>query len=167
MACGGFVFLASLAVFAALKATIGIRVKPDQELDGLDIHEHGVFGYPDLVATDYQNGNGHGSSRAGEKVEAPPREKVSRHRPGALPAGAFSRPPLAGRVLYAGTRANLKGTEGSLEAPITQATAHNNTIVAVFPDRVEIRSGWQSQNVESFNLRRSPSSRRRASSTRR
>ncbi len=37
--------------------------------------------------------------------------------------------------------------------PITQATAHNNTIVAVFPDRVEIRSGWRSQNVESFNLR--------------
>jgi len=60
---GGFVFLASLAVFAALKATIGIRVKPDQELDGLDIHEHGVFGYPDLVATDHQNGNGNGSSR--------------------------------------------------------------------------------------------------------
>ncbi len=58
VACGGFVFLASLAVFGALKATIGIRVKPDQELDGLDIHEHGVFGYPDLVATDYQNGNG-------------------------------------------------------------------------------------------------------------
>ena len=51
-------FLASLAVFATLKATIGIRVKPEQELDGLDIHEHGVFGYPDLVATDYQNGNG-------------------------------------------------------------------------------------------------------------
>lgn len=40
-----------------------------------------------------------------------------------------------------------------MEAPITQATAHNNTIVAVFPDRVEIRSGWQSQNVESFSLR--------------
>src|ERR671912_2929231 len=58
VAAGGFVFLASLAVFATLKATIGIRVKPEQELDGLDIHEHGVFGYPDLVATDYQNGNG-------------------------------------------------------------------------------------------------------------
>lgn len=40
-----------------------------------------------------------------------------------------------------------------MEAPITQATAHNNTIVVVFPDRVEIRRGWQSQNVESFNLR--------------
>jgi ammonium transporter, Amt family len=68
IACGGFVFLSSLAVFAALKATIGIRVKPDQELDGLDIHEHGVYGYPDLVATDYQNGNG-GSSRISDPVE--------------------------------------------------------------------------------------------------
>ena len=58
VAAGGFVFVSSLAVFAILKATIGIRVKPDQELDGLDIHEHGVYGYPDLVATDHQNGNG-------------------------------------------------------------------------------------------------------------
>ena len=57
VAAGSFVFLSSLAVFATLKATIGIRVKPDQELDGLDIHEHGVYGYPDLVATD-PNGNG-------------------------------------------------------------------------------------------------------------
>ena len=40
-----------------------------------------------------------------------------------------------------------------MEAPITQATAQQNTIVVVFPDRVEIRSGWQSQNVESFDLR--------------
>lgn len=40
-----------------------------------------------------------------------------------------------------------------MEAPITQATAHNNTIVAVFADHVEIKSGWQSQNVESFGLK--------------
>ena len=40
-----------------------------------------------------------------------------------------------------------------MERPITQATGHNNTIVAVFADRVEIRSGWQSQNVESVGLR--------------
>jgi Amt family ammonium transporter len=61
VAAGGFVFVSSLVVFAILKATIGIRVKPDQELDGLDIHEHGVYGYPDLVATDHQNGNGAGT----------------------------------------------------------------------------------------------------------
>jgi Amt family ammonium transporter len=61
LTCGGFVFLASYAVFALLKATIGLRVKPEDELNGLDISEHGVYGYSEqLVATDYQNGNGGG-----------------------------------------------------------------------------------------------------------
>ncbi len=63
VACGGFVFLVSYGVFAALKATIGLRVKPEHELDGLDISEHGVYGYSEqLVATDYQNGSGGGGS---------------------------------------------------------------------------------------------------------
>jgi hypothetical protein len=43
--------------------------------------------------------------------------------------------------------------EGSLEGPITQATGHNNTIVAVYADRIDIKSGWQSQNVETVGLR--------------
>lgn len=38
-------------------------------------------------------------------------------------------------------------------APIAQATAHNNNIVSVYPDRVELRSGWQGQNVEEIGLR--------------
>ena len=59
VASGGFVFLTSYGVFAALKATIGLRVKPEHELDGLDISEHGVYGYSEqLIATDYQNGSG-------------------------------------------------------------------------------------------------------------
>ena len=62
VASGGFVFLTSYAVFAVLKATIGLRVKPEEELNGLDISEHGVYGYSEqLVATDYQNGNGNGA----------------------------------------------------------------------------------------------------------
>jgi hypothetical protein len=40
-----------------------------------------------------------------------------------------------------------------LEGPITQATAHNNTIVSVYQDRVELKSGWQSQNLERIGLR--------------
>ena len=56
--CGGFVFITSYAVFGILKATIGLRVKPDEELNGLDISEHGAFGYAEqLVATNYQNGS--------------------------------------------------------------------------------------------------------------
>ena len=63
VASGGFVFLTSYAVFAVLKATIGLRVKPEEELNGLDISEHGVYGYSEqLVATDYQNGNGNGAT---------------------------------------------------------------------------------------------------------
>ena len=59
-AAGGFAFIASLAVFSILKATIGLRVKPDHELNGLDISEHGVYGYAgQIIATDdRQNGNG-------------------------------------------------------------------------------------------------------------
>jgi Amt family ammonium transporter len=57
---GGFTFITSFVVFALLKATVGLRVKPDEELNGLDISEHGVFGYGEqLVATDHPgNGNG-------------------------------------------------------------------------------------------------------------
>jgi hypothetical protein len=44
-------------------------------------------------------------------------------------------------------------TEADLGAPITQATAHGNNVVAVYADRVELRSGWQGQNVEVINLR--------------
>jgi hypothetical protein len=40
-----------------------------------------------------------------------------------------------------------------LQGPITQATGHNNTIVGVYADRVELKSGWQSQNVHSVDLR--------------
>ena len=46
------------------------------------------------------------------------------------------------------------GTEERLEGtPITQATGHNNTIVGVYQDRIELKSGWQSQIVESVGLR--------------
>ncbi len=56
---GGFTFVTSYIVFAILKATIGLRVKPDQELNGLDISEHGVYGYAEsLVATDNYPANG-------------------------------------------------------------------------------------------------------------
>jgi Amt family ammonium transporter len=34
-------------VFGAIKATIGLRVSPEQEEAGLDIIEHGMYGYPE------------------------------------------------------------------------------------------------------------------------
>jgi Amt family ammonium transporter len=41
------VFAVSYAVFAAIKYTIGLRVTPDEEDAGLDISEHGMYGYPE------------------------------------------------------------------------------------------------------------------------
>ena len=43
----GSVFIISIAVFAAIKYTIGIRVTPEEEEAGLDISETGMYGYPE------------------------------------------------------------------------------------------------------------------------
>ena len=40
-----------------------------------------------------------------------------------------------------------------METPITQATAHGNNVVGVFADRVEMRSGWQGQHVETISIK--------------
>jgi Amt family ammonium transporter len=40
----------SAAVFAVLKATIGLRVSAEEEIEGLDVLEHGMSGYSDDLA---------------------------------------------------------------------------------------------------------------------
>jgi Amt family ammonium transporter len=42
-----FVIAVSYVTFAAIKATIGLRVPQDEELAGLDISTHGMYGYPE------------------------------------------------------------------------------------------------------------------------
>jgi Amt family ammonium transporter len=46
------VFASSYVTFATIKALFGLRVTADEERDGLDIVEHGMYGYPEqyLVA---------------------------------------------------------------------------------------------------------------------
>lgn len=45
-----WVFIASLAVWAVLKATTGIRVSEDEEMEGMDMHDCGVGAYPEFVS---------------------------------------------------------------------------------------------------------------------
>ncbi|MGH9246109.1 MAG: ammonium transporter [Acidimicrobiales bacterium] len=48
-----WVSVTSFALFAALKATVGLRVSKEEELAGLDVEEHGSPGYaPDVVTGD-------------------------------------------------------------------------------------------------------------------
>ena len=42
------VLVISLAVFAGIKATIGLRVPAEEEDAGLDISSHGMYGYPEV-----------------------------------------------------------------------------------------------------------------------
>lgn len=47
---GAFVFTVSLIFWKILEATVGIRVSPEEEIEGLDIGEHGNVAYPDFVS---------------------------------------------------------------------------------------------------------------------
>jgi ammonium transporter, Amt family len=51
---GAFVFPLSLAVWFLLKITMGIRVSPDEETEGLDIGEHGNEAYPDFTTSSHK-----------------------------------------------------------------------------------------------------------------
>ena len=42
-----FVFAASYATFFLIKKTYGLRVTAEEEDAGLDISEHGMYGYPE------------------------------------------------------------------------------------------------------------------------
>jgi Amt family ammonium transporter len=42
-----FVFVASYVTFWLIKKTYGLRVSPEEEEAGLDISEHGMYGYPE------------------------------------------------------------------------------------------------------------------------
>lgn len=46
---GAFAFIASYIVLAIIKAAIGLRVTEEQEIVGLDLSEHGVYGYPEQL----------------------------------------------------------------------------------------------------------------------
>jgi Amt family ammonium transporter len=46
---GGFTVLLSTIFWFAIKATIGLRVHPEQEYEGLDIAEHGMEAYNGFV----------------------------------------------------------------------------------------------------------------------
>jgi Amt family ammonium transporter len=47
-AVGAFTFTASFGVLWLMKVTVGIRTEPEVESAGLDVSEHGMWGYPEF-----------------------------------------------------------------------------------------------------------------------
>jgi Amt family ammonium transporter len=65
-----FVFAMSYLTFAAIKATIGLRVSDEDEVAGLDIVEHGMYGYPEQFIPESEIGSGIPAAPA-PRVSAP------------------------------------------------------------------------------------------------
>jgi len=69
------------ATWYAIKKTIGIRVSREEEIAGLDISEHGMYGYPEQFISDAElygpavpasvKLNGHAPAPAGSAEAAP------------------------------------------------------------------------------------------------
>ena len=45
LAIGAFVFVSMTIIFLGIKHTVGLRVSEAEEIEGLDVHEHGYPGY--------------------------------------------------------------------------------------------------------------------------
>ena len=48
VACFIWTFVVAFIMFKVIKATIGLRVTPEEEIEGLDLAEHGGVAYPDF-----------------------------------------------------------------------------------------------------------------------
>jgi ammonium transporter, Amt family len=80
-----FVFALSYATFAAIKATIGLRVTDEQEEAGLDIVEHGMYGYPEQFIPAPEIGAA-SSGPAAVREPAPAGAPMATARPGEVTA---------------------------------------------------------------------------------
>ena len=95
IAVGAFTFSSSALVWLILKKTIGIRVSLEEEIQGLDIGEHGHSAYPDfaIVAPIMAADNGNGDVLpAISTVEAPNPSFTPATAEAAAPAVKPSRP---------------------------------------------------------------------------
>ncbi len=56
LSVGLFSFTISLAAWAVIKMVMGIRVSPEEEMEGLDYGEHGMLAYPDFQTVTHSIG---------------------------------------------------------------------------------------------------------------
>ncbi|MFQ5741709.1 MAG: ammonium transporter, partial [Acidobacteriota bacterium] len=145
LAVGAFIFPASLAGWAILKGLMGIRVSPEEEMDGLDISEHGLMAYPDFqIASGARMPLGAGAP-ATPAPTPEPAPAARRPAPAFTPAGGGMRtapgsgtsrkPPVGGRL------EPVAGTPFATAGPTLREHPFKITVRGV--DRKMLREMWQ------------------------
>ena len=78
LAVGAFTFTASFLILWLMKVTVGIRTEPEVETLGLDVSEHGMWGYPEFYIP---VPGGYGSEHHGHGIVTAPKEAVATATP--------------------------------------------------------------------------------------
>ena len=58
-ACFAWTFCSAFAMFKLIDGVIGLRVSEEEEIEGLDISEHGGVAYPDFGVSSYGGSGAH------------------------------------------------------------------------------------------------------------
>ncbi|MCZ6550062.1 MAG: ammonium transporter [candidate division NC10 bacterium] len=155
LAVGIFIFPASMVGWGLLKGLMGIRVGPEEEMEGLDISEHGLLAYPDFqIATAVRLHRGAPAPTPAVAAAAPePVEAVRRPAAAFVPAGGVMRtPPRPGTFRTPpgpGQAEPVRGAPVAAAAPTTVAAAAPTTreqpfrIVVRGVDKRALREMWQ------------------------
>jgi hypothetical protein len=65
VAYGVATFGSALIIFGVIKATMGLRVSEEDEMEGLDQSEHGMHAYPDFQSISFGGVHGGGAAVPG------------------------------------------------------------------------------------------------------
>jgi Amt family ammonium transporter len=89
-AVGSFVWAVGITfiIFTILKRFVKLRVSPEVELDGLDMHEFGALCYPDFVLATTKTG-GHAPTSSPSVPGYPPSASAFTSEPGTGPGGTL------------------------------------------------------------------------------
>jgi Amt family ammonium transporter len=87
---GSFVWAVGITfiIFTIVKRFVKLRVSPEVELDGLDMHEFGALCYPDFVLATTKTG-GHAPTSSSSVPSYPPSSSAFTSEPGSSPGGTF------------------------------------------------------------------------------
>jgi Amt family ammonium transporter len=149
LAVGAFIFPASMVGWSIIKGLMGIRVAPEEEIEGLDINEHGLLAYPDFqIATAARMPRGAPTPAPPPVAAAPePAPAEVPRRPGAafMPAGGGKRtppPPGTPRVPPGPSRTEpVRAAPVSTAGPTTMEQPFRIVVRGV--DRRVLRDMWQ------------------------